>query len=344
MKPTLFKHIFRTQMRSIFLVSLFFFGIIMVFNFAEASRKTSITNLDNFLLILKAVSFGALETFSEITHYVYFITATFCLWQLCKSQQMIILKSSGQSPLQILYPFISCAITIASFWLFILQPAGILGGQKYREVMSNSIEEGCNEDIWLDYPGSNRLMFIKKLNGRYAYDLYIFEENSAIISDNAVINKQDMTLKNGVEIADNHATSFKYWPYDNYINDELIEIVSSPAQKQSIYGLYQVYKVEQESGVSLKTYEIALQKLLVNCFTFVLFALIAAVICFPINRYNSKTSIGVKIIVIAIGIRFLNNIFEAMAYTGVLSPFVAIWIVVLFSLCISIAILIWREV
>lgn len=344
MKPTLFKYILKMQMKAIFLVSLFFFGLIVVFNFAEASRHAPIDSFDGFTLITKAVVLGALSTFAEIMHYIYFITATFNLWHLCKSQQMIILKSSGQSPLQILYPFISCAATAASLWLFAMHPAGIFGDRESHNIMPHAAEQQCNENVWIDYPDNNRLIFIKKLTKQHASDLYIFDKNSAVIADSAVVNKQNLTLQNGVKITKDRASSFENLLYDNQIDQRLMRIISSPPQKQSIYNLREVYEVEKANGVSLKKYEIALQKLLVNWFTFILFALIAAVICFPISRYNSKTSIVVKVIVIAIVMRFLSSIFEAMAYTGVLSPFTAAWIVVLFAACISIAVLIWREV
>lgn len=345
MKPTLFKYIFKMQMKTVFLVSLFFFGLIVVFDFAEASRRTPISTWNDFLLIMQISFFGALSTFAEIMHYLYFITATFSLWYLCNSRQITILKSSGQSPLQILYPFVSCAMTIAGLWLFAMHPAGLWGNHECQRLRYKSVDE-YNENIWIDYTKDNKLIFLKRLDGNRASDIYIFDtqNSSKIIADGAVMNNEDIDLNNGVEIADGSAKSFKNRRYNNKMNSKLIEIVSISPQKQSIYKLHSVYEIEKQNGVTLTKYEIALQQLLVNCFTFVLFAIIAAVICFPINRYNSKTNIVVKTIAIAVVMRFLNNIFEAMANSGVLSPFIASWIVVLVAMCISVAMLIWREV
>lgn len=345
MKPTLFRYIFRMQIKTVCLVSILFFALIVVFDFAEATRRSSITNWNEFLLITKISVLGAISTFSEIMHYLYFITATFSLWYLCNSRQMTILKSSGQSPLQILYPFISCAITIATLWLLLMHPAGIWGDRICQQIKYNSFEE-CNENIWIDYSKENKLIFIKKLKNSQISNTYIFDtkNSSKIIANEAMIRNEKIELKNGVKISQNGVTSFEKLMYNNRISNDLLKIVSVPPQKQSIYELYKVYLVENRDGVTLKRYEIALQQLLANCFTFVLFAIIAAVICFPINRYNSKTNIVIKTISIAMVIRFLNNIFIAMAQSGILSPFIASWIVVLVALCISIAILFWREV
>lgn len=333
------------QIKTVFIVSLFFLALIIVFNFAEATRQTPISTFDEFLLIIKISFLGALSTFAEIMHYLYFVTSTFSLWYLCNSHQMTILKSSGQSPLQILYPFISCAVTIASLWLFVMHPAGLWGNRICQQLKYNTVEE-YNENIWIDYNKDNKLIFIKKLNENQASDVYIFDTQNyfKIIANNAVISNKSTILEDGVKISNNEVKSFKKYVYNNRISEDLIKIVSVPPKKLSIYDLYKVYPIENQNRVSLIRYKIALQQLLVNCFTFVVFAIIAAVICFPINRYNSKTNIVTKTISIAVIMRFLSNIFEAMAQNGILSPFIASWIVVLVVICISIAILIWREV
>lgn len=345
MKPTLFRYIFQMQIKTVFVVSLFFFALIVVFDFAEATRRTPISTFDEFLLIIKISFLGALSTFAEIMHYLYFVTATFSLWYLCNSHQMTILKSSGQSPLQILYPFISCAVTTAGLWLFAMHPAGLWGNHACQQLKYNTVEE-YNENIWIDYNRDNKLIFMKKLNGNQASDIYIFDtqNHSKIIANDAVIGNQNITLKDGVKISNYEVKSFEKHVYSNKVSEDLVKIVSVPPKKLSIYELYKVYSVENQNRVSLTRYEIALQQLLVNCFTFIVFAIIAAVICFPINRYNSKTNIVIKTISIAVIMRFLSNIFEAMAQNGILSPFIASWIVVLVVMCISIAILIWREV
>jgi lipopolysaccharide export LptBFGC system permease protein LptF len=45
----------------------------------------------------------------------------------------------------------------------------------------------------------------------------------------------------------------------------------------------------------------------------------------------------------AVILRFVNNIFESMAHTGVLPVIPACWAVVLILLCLSVSVLVWNE-
>lgn len=343
MRSTLFKYIFKMQAKMMFLVSLFFFCLIVLFDFAEVSRRTPVINVDDVMNAIKLSVMGALSTFEAIIHYVYFITSTFCLWHLCRSQQLIILKSSGRSPLQILYPFASFAAAISGIWLFILQPAGIWGDGKCRSIVNHEMVE-YNENIWVDHYKSDQLIFIKKLVEGRANDIYLFDlkNNSKIIAEHADIKNNTVVLKNGVEIVDRNITSFKEKKYSGILGDELLKIVSLSPKKHDVYSLHKVYDVGSK-GVALKEYEIEFQKMLVNCFTFILFALIPVLICLPLNKFRSKTDIVVKVISIAIVLRFVSSVFETMAYTGVLSIAQAIWGPILIVTSISIAVLVWRE-
>jgi len=130
--------------------------------------------------------------------------------------------------------------------------------------------------------------------------------------------------------------------FDN-ISSELIELLSLPPYRHDVYSLHKVYKIQKRDKISLRLYELALQKLLANCATFILFALIAAVICFPINRYKSKTNIAVKVIFSVLFLRFSNSLLESMAYAGVISVVLSSWAVVLILIFLSIAVLIWKE-
>ena len=58
---------------------------------------------------------------------------------------MTILKSTGRSPQQILYPFKFC-VFIAAFWLFILHLGGNYTKDIYNELAKSKVRE-ANENI-----------------------------------------------------------------------------------------------------------------------------------------------------------------------------------------------------
>ncbi|MBO4405941.1 MAG: LptF/LptG family permease [Alphaproteobacteria bacterium] len=347
MNRVLFSYILKKQLKTIIFVSVSVFFLILLFDFAEVSRKFSITNFSEILYALKLSFLRTPITFCEIIKYVYFITATFSLWDLCRSQQITILKSIGRSPKQILIPFISFSIFIGMFWLFVFHPIGIKSENMYNRAVEdkNSASIEKNSDIWIDFGKDKYVVFIKtidknKLSGFYLFDL---KKNERLVAKSGEIDSNIVTLKNATLLKDNnfqHSESIKI--FDN-ISSELIELLSLPPHRHNIYSLYKVYKIQKRDKVNLRLYELALQKLLANCATFILFALIAAVICFPINRYKSKTNIAIKVIFSVLFLRFSNSLLESMAYAGVISVVLSSWAVVLILIFLSIAVLVWKE-
>jgi lipopolysaccharide export LptBFGC system permease protein LptF len=77
---------------------------------------------------------------------------------------------------------------------------------------------------------------------------------------------------------------------------------------------------------------------------FILFALIAAAICFPINRYQTRTTIAIQVIVIAMILRFANNMVDSLARTNVIGVVLGAWAIVITAVFITIGVLIWKEV
>ncbi len=334
------------QLKATVFVSISVFCLILLFDFAEMTRKYPISSIAETWFALKLALLRSPSTFCEVMHYIYFITATFSLWSLCASHQMTILKSTGQSPRHILRPFISFAVFISMIWLFVFHPLGLFAQFKYNALTQNSSTIKTNSDIWIDNTKNNQMIFIKNITDNDIYGLHIFniDNDERLIAQHAKIDSHLWTLNDVTMIKNGRVNNISNLVIQrDVISQELINLVSYLPQYQSIYDLYKVYSIERNNGVSLKLYELKLHNLLANCMSFILFALIAAIICFPINRYKTKTNIAIKVISVSIILRFCNNMFESLAYTGIVPVWLACWATVLILLCLSIAVLIWKE-
>ena len=347
MNRLLFGYIFKKQLKTIIFVAISVFSLILLFDFAEVSRKFPITTLSEIFYALKLSLLRTPITFCEIINYVYFITATFSLWDLCRSHQITILKSIGKSPQQILVPFISFSIFIAMCWLFVFHPVGIRSENLYRraieEKSSSSFEK--NNDIWIDFGKNKYVVFVKSIDKNQLSGFYLFnlKKNERVMAKSGEIDSNVITLKNVTILKNNQFQNLETVKIFDNISSELIDLLSLPPHRQDVYSLYKVYKIQNRDKVSLRLYELALQKLLANCATFILFALIAAVICFPINRYKTKTNIAIKVIFSALFLKFANSMLESLAYAGVISVVLSSWAVVLILMCLSVSVLIWKE-
>ncbi|MDR3186913.1 MAG: LptF/LptG family permease [Holosporaceae bacterium] len=348
MKKTLFKYLFKMQLKIMIFSSLSVFCLILLFDFAEIGRKFPMSSVDETLFAIKLSLLRTPSTFAEILHYVYFATAAFSLWSLCKSNQMTILKSSGQSPQQILYPFVSFAIFAAAVWLFAFHPLGLFCEKLFYNEASTRADrpEETNENIWIDCHKSNEIIFIRSIEKGEISGLYLFDmaNNARIFASRAAIKDDRWLLKDVTTAGDDGIKRKDTLEVRSKVSPDLISLLLKPPAKQDIYSLYKIYQIQKENLVTLKLYELGLHKLLANFAGFILFALIAAIICFPINHYKTKTNVAIKVIGSAILLRFVNSMLESLAHAGIISAPLACWSLASVLLCVSIAVLIWKEV
>ena len=164
MNKTIFRYIFSAQLKSMILVSVSVFFIIFLFDFVEVMRRFPASDFSEIIFDLQLTFLKTPQTFYEVFHYVYFVTATFTLWHLCHSNQITILKSSGSSPQQILFPFITFGISMALFWILIMQPAGLIAAQKYENIISPGDSRNTNRNIWISYPSEEQLVHINSID------------------------------------------------------------------------------------------------------------------------------------------------------------------------------------
>lgn len=345
MKTTIFKYIFKMQLKAMFFVSFFMFCLIFLFDFAEVTRKYPVSDLQQIAFAIKLSIFGVPNTFCNILHYMYFATATFSLWHLSTSNQITILKSSGRSPQQILRPFLVFAACIASLWLFVLHPYGNYMEAEYKNITQR---KETNGNIWIDYPKNNQLIFLEKIDGRNIDGLYIFDtlKNQRIFAKNALVSLNKWNL-NDIIVVDCNTNKLSYKDslvLHNKISNTLVELLKKPPTKQDIYSLQNVYKIQEEDKVDLYLYAFELHKLLANYFYFILFALIAATICFPINRYRTKTGIAAQVIFLSMFLRFADNIMDSLVKTSTINFVLGAWAVVIIATLTTLSVLTWKEI
>ncbi len=347
MNKTLFKYIFLKQLKAIIFVAISVFCLILLFEFAEASRKFSMTTILEVFRVIKLSFLRTPVTFCSILHYIYFLTATFSLWDLCRSHQITILKSTGKSPQQILFPFISFSIIVAIIWLAILHPLGIFAENLYKRDVENSniSTYEINTDIWINSLSNEKILFIKSLDKNKITNFYFFniKTNQKLFAESGILDKDYLNLANVTILKNNQVKNFKTFRLIKTISPDLIKLLSLPPYRQDIYSLYKIYDIQKTDKVNVRLYELALHKLLANAITFILFAIIAAVICFPINRYKTKTNIAIKVIFVSLFLKFANNMMESLAYTGVVSAILSAWAITLVLLLTALSILVWKE-
>lgn len=343
---TFFKYIFKMQLMSVIFISSAVFCLILLFDFAEMARKYPISTLAEACFALKLACLRSPYTLCEVMHYVYFIAATANLWSLCASHQLTVLKSTGQSPKQILKPFLIFATLLGACWLFVFHPLGLTAKRHYDCIINHSQYVDTNSNIWINNVEKKQVIFVNDIHQNLLSQLCIFstENNDKLIAQSACVENSTWRLNNVTEIKNGDTYQHDQLTITReLISKDLVNMVAKHPKQHNVYSLSNVYDIEESTGASLQLYRLELHRLLANSASFIIFVLLAAVICFPINRYKAKTGVAIKVIFFSLLLRVCNNMCESFAYTEVISVGLACWATLLILLSLSIATLIWKE-
>lgn len=103
----------RIYMRWIMITGGVFFTLMTLFDFTETLRRASSKNLP-MRKLLEVVFLHVPFLLEQVLPFIVLFATLLTLWQLNRSQEIVILKSAGSSMLQILSPLLVIAFTIGA--------------------------------------------------------------------------------------------------------------------------------------------------------------------------------------------------------------------------------------
>lgn len=345
MDKTLWKYLIKLQVKMLFNLSLFIFAFIFLFTFVDNMRRVPENCLYPILTGATLAICKSPIVFCDLFTYLYFISAVTVLWRLANSHEITVLKSIGKSPKQILHPFLGVGTIIGLFFIFAIHPACMYLSKNMNYIEHKLIDatESSEKDIWISKKDGNKeIIHISSFKDEINY-ISIFTNKESIFAHKLDIKDNSWKLYNGYINTQKGSYIFDEKILPSLMTIDDIKRFSVSCTKCSIYNLFSCLFDNGFSVTNLGIYIIQLNKILSNGLMLFIFAMIAALMCLPLSRYRTKTSISSGVIFVSIGSRVIIDLCENVGNTGAISPIFCIWAPVLAILFISSSLLIWKE-
>lgn len=328
-----------------FLIASIVVSFVFIFTCADMMRRIP-QSIDSPIFVCIYLSLLRIPyTCCDLFGYMYFISATFSLWSLSQNHEITVLKSIGKSSKQILVPFFFLASLIGVSYVFIIHPISVrierFADYQDKAYLSKSLlysrnlwMRDVNNDIFIGQLAHNRMRHL------LIRDIVSHDETFA---DSVDIVDRQWILKNGYNRVKGESKVFLEHTMEAPISHNELNLYSVPPHRCGIYTLLRCIYARKSYVTDLNGYVINLNKLLSTGVVFVLFSIIAALICLPLNRYKTKTFVSSSVACSAIVLHLFNNICESMGGNGALSPLICCWLPTIIALFLSVALLIWKE-
>lgn len=345
MKKTLLKYVIKSQARATCGISLFVFLLIYLFTYADVIRIAKYSNYE----MLVVSFYKSFDVFSMVINYIYFIAAVFTLWSLSKSHQLIIFKSSGKSPREILRPFMIFSVTMGMVWIFGIHNLGILSQRYVTQlgIKHSSVTKSQNSNIWMDF--NDTIIYANSVQNNILKNVKIYNLKNleSIFAQNAKIEDEDILLDEafvfGHDCDGTNSNKLKNYKYRHGMKKDIFLMMMIRPQLMTFYELCKVIKMQLYNGMNCFMQLSELFKLLSTLLSFILFPLLAAVICFPLSRYKTKTYISSMTIFYVLLLRFCTNIIDVLCQKGIfMNPFI-ICFPTIAMISAAIGVIIWKE-
>lgn len=346
MNKTVGKYLVKLQWKMLFGLSIFIFAFVFLFTFVDAMRR--VPNYINFPIFVGG-AISLIKTpivFCELFIYVYFISAVIVLWNLANSQQITVLKSIGKSPKQILYPFLGVGAVIGTLFVFAVHPSCMYLSKHVKKIehLMISEENEIRYNIWLSKKQNNEIFYIDNFSGDILKNVFIFKNGETTFSKEIKIDStQDKWLLKDGYISGNKLEIFSSKEIKSLISIDDIRKFSVSSDKSDIYEIVERLFDKNFYVVDLSKYVIQLNKILSNGIMLFIFAMVSAILCFPLNRYKTKTFISLGVIFTSVVTRLIMNLCENVGNSGIMSPLICIWAPILIFFLLSLSVLIWKE-
>lgn len=363
MNLTLFRYLFR--MFLICVASIFSLLYITVFigELIEAMRRFSAHDSFHFFYGLKLAFYKTPATLVIISFFILLASSLYFFWKLSARSEFVVIRGSGVSVWQFLYPVLSAAVLISLVKVFMILPISSYLNSLYvkheniltnKQILSLS-SEFSKSGVWLrqqDELGGYSVLHAKTVNeitnSLGDVSILVFDSNNSyvdridadsakILDDKWVLFNVNIYPKIGKKIHEK-ALIFK----TNYTLNKIKKNLVKP-DMIVIWDLPNFISNLEKAGFDPSSYRLRFQQLLSMPLVYIVAILLG--VLFSLHHFRQyRRSIA---IIMGIGVGFgfylMMNILSVQALVGYIPIYIAIWAPLLIFICISCSILVHLE-
>jgi lipopolysaccharide export system permease protein len=333
-------------------------AIIFLADFSETARRMS--GLPGYS-VPAALGLTALRLpliLQQTVPFIALFVGMTTLISLNRRYELVVTRAAGISAWQFIMPFVGGAVILGILSVTVLNPIAAWG-----ESQSLSVEAG-----WRNEGGASRqqiLPWLRQSSG--GQDTIIgaksFEDNGTMLKDVVLIHldkdgnilkRQDARsakledgywlLNDVAEITPGHVpTREATAKISTNLRQEFVQERLTQPETVAFFDLSRKIEIAQSFGLSSKALETQYHFLLSMPFLLVAMTLIAATVSLKFSRFAQSRSVILGGIVSGFVLYVVTVLVRAFGSSGVVPPFVAVWVPVVVALALGATILLHQE-
>jgi len=338
------KYILKNYLICLFTVLLIFVSLVFILNiFEEISFLKEKDNSFYYAIILTLLNIPYL--IYEISPFIFLISAQYFYINLFENNEIDAMKKFGLNNTKILglisfCTFVLGVFVITFFYNFSAELKHFYYGLKNKLSEENKYLAAVTENgLWLKDQNQQTINFINanKLKDNYLEDVSItvfsnsFDLIKNIESKKANIENYEWVMEEALVYEQNSPKkNYKNLKFKTSFDKEKLYSLFSNLYSVSIWNLFNFSKNKNLINFSSKQIMFHLNKLYSYPFYVTLMALISSVIMLNLDRKRNRIFFITVGVLISVSIYFLRYIFDIIGETKDLTPFVSIWLPILF--------------
>lgn len=335
-------------------------GIIMLFEFVEMVRRAASVEAMTPAIALHMTLLKMPELSQQLFHFAVLFSAMATFAMMTRSRELVIIRASGVSVWQFIFPVALVAVIIGIAKIGLLNPVGAAMFSEYRQMEARyfhdreSTLELSGGGIWLRQadPDGASVIFAKEAGPRgstlHDVTVFIYDQEdhfrSRLDAEDAILN-DGYWLLNSVNVTDlNEATRTE----DTYrlttdLTPERIEESFADPETISFWDLPAFIKTLEETGFSTLRHRLYYNIELAQPLLMAAMVLFAAAFSVRLTQRSGMLRLIVAGTVTGFLLFVATDIVRALGYSSNLPIVLAAWSPTLISLFLSTAMLLHLE-
>ena len=343
------KYLLKNYLWCLASVLLIFISLVFILNiFEEINFLKEKDNSLYYALVLTLLNVPYL--IYEISPFIFLIAAQYFYINIFENEEIDSMKKFGLNNIKILSIISLCSfilgiLVITLFYNFSAQLKHFYYDLKNKLSEENKYLAAVTENgLWLKDQNNNTINFINasKLKDNYLEEvsITIFSKNFKLIknieSKKANVENFEWTLYNAIVYEQNSPkVNYKKFKFETSFDKEKLYGLFSNLYSVSIWNLFNFSKNKNLINFSSKQILFHLNKLYSYPFYVTLMCLVSSVVMLNLDRKRNKIFFITVGVLISVSIYFIKYIFDILGETKDLSPFMSIWLPILFLTIIT---------
>ena len=335
-------------------------GLIVLFEFVEMLRRAASVEAVTPGVALQLVLLKSPELSQQLFHFAVLFSAMTTFAMMTRSRELVIVRASGVSAWQFIFPVALVAVAIGIVKIGLLNPVGAAMFSEYRQLEAryfhdrDSTLELSGGGIWLrqNEPEGSSVIFAQDAGPRgtmlYDVTVFLFDEadgfRGRVDADSAALN-DGYWLFSGVDVTNqSEATrAVESFRLNTDLTAERIEESFADPETISFWKLPAFIETLEESGFSTLRHRLFYNIELAQPLLMAAMVLFAAAFSVRLTQRTGMLRLIVAGIVTGFLLFVATDIVRALGYSSNLPIVLAAWSPTLVSLFLSAAMLLHLE-